>query len=65
MSSTAAPTIVGVARSPVPHKDFSDLYEKLSGKAASASEAHSSHLPSPARKGSAGSRLSRAIHWLA
>ena len=25
---------------PVPHKDFSDLYEKMSGKRASASEAH-------------------------
>ena len=29
-------------RRPVPHKDFSDLYEKMSGKAASASEAHPS-----------------------
>ena len=26
--------------SPVPHKDFSDLYEEMSGKGASASEAH-------------------------
>ena len=25
---------------PVPHKDFSDLYEKMSGKGESASEAH-------------------------
>ena len=24
----------------MPHKDFSDLYEKMSGKAASATEAH-------------------------
>ena len=25
---------------PVPHKDFSDLYDKMSGKGESASEAH-------------------------
>ena len=27
-------------RPPAPHKDFSDLYEKMSGKGESASEAH-------------------------
>ena len=27
-----------------PHKDFSDLYEKMSGKGASASEAHRASL---------------------
>ena len=27
-------------RRPVPHKDFSDLYEKMSGEGARASEAH-------------------------
>ena len=28
---------------PVPHKDFSDLYEKMSGKGESAREAHQTH----------------------
>eukprot|EP01044_Picomonas_judraskeda_P023737 COSAG03_NODE_6317_length_1079_cov_6.039796_1_plen_83_part_10 len=28
---------------PVPHKDFSELYEKMSGKGASAREAHQQH----------------------
>ena len=28
------------AGAPVPHKGFSDVYEKMSGKGASASEAH-------------------------
>ena len=39
---------------PAPHKDFSDLYEKMSGKGDSASEAHrrSNLSPFPAPSGS-------------
>jgi hypothetical protein len=39
MSSSSLPSRRPCA-SPAPHKDFSDLYEKMSGKGASASEAH-------------------------
>jgi hypothetical protein len=35
MTTCAAP-----AQQPVPHKDYSDLYEKMSGKGESAGEAH-------------------------
>ena len=34
------PARVVPARLPVPHKDFSDLYEGMNGKGESASEAH-------------------------
>ena len=33
-------TVLPVFLQPVPHKDFSDLYGRMSGKGASASEAH-------------------------
>ena len=51
--------------SPVPHKDFSDSYEKMSGKRASAREAHASaesveevprRKPAYSREARAGSR---------
>ena len=42
-----------LTRTPSPHKDFSDLYEKMSGKAASASEPHRPASWSPCRPSTA------------
>ena len=39
--------IVLLAQCPVPHKHFSDLYEKLTGKGASAGEAHVTRRAAP------------------